>query len=311
MRTIRYISALDYLRKDKYDTHFEGMYLDLESQYFSPWNSQVHVVDTLTMLMDNGYPKLRKLDLQSCGIGDDLIEMISPALSKNESLRYFILHNHRRGERNMIGERGVAALSNAVHNSSSFEKTLGSNHTIWKIVTDTSGVLFRVCVPNLSGESRYRTAWKKHIIHLVENKGADMSPFMDLDIKLLPQFLSQIKELSSGYHHNALSAYYKIWSCKMFRDRIEMASRIGNLQAKNVRLNAKVEELEGAKERDNERNEQLEDENSQLKEQIAKLMAQNPKPRSKSKKPETVAGSIAERVKGRSNTRKRGRKEIA
>ena len=91
---------------------------------------------TVTLMLDNGYPILRKLDLQSCGIGDDLIEMISPVLSENKSLNYLTLHNHQNGARNMIGERGGAALCNAVHDISSFKKTFESNHTILKLTME-------------------------------------------------------------------------------------------------------------------------------------------------------------------------------
>ena len=87
--------------------------------------------DTVSILMDIGYPKLRTLDLLSCGIEDDLVELISPVLSKNKSLRYLYLHS------NVFGERGVLALLKAVHDTSSFEKTLASsNHTVYKITAD-------------------------------------------------------------------------------------------------------------------------------------------------------------------------------
>ena len=102
--------------------------------------------DTISVLMDNEYPKLRELDLVSCGIEDDLAELISPVLSKNRSLRYFYLNN------NVFGETGVLALLKAVHDTSSFEKTLSSNHTIWKITADGTGAptddrLFCSCMP--------------------------------------------------------------------------------------------------------------------------------------------------------------------
>mmetsp|Transcript_11895 Transcript_11895/g.22004 ORF Transcript_11895/g.22004 Transcript_11895/m.22004 type:complete len:487 (-) Transcript_11895:112-1572(-) len=280
-------------------------------------------VSTVSMLLDNGYPRLRQLDLQSCGIGDDLIEIISPVLTKNTSLRYLIMHNLRAGERNNIGKRGFAALSKAVHDSSSFEKTLASNHTVFKINVEGNfdSCLFSVCLPNYlanyTERDRYCIAWKKHINHLIDNEGADMSPFMNLDIKLIPQLLARIKRRSFvEYDKIVLNAFYKIWACKMFRERIEIASRMDNLQAKNECLNAKVEELESVHAIDTKRNEQMEDDNSKLvaeneslQGQIAKLIARNATPRSKNNKPEMGTGSIAERVRKRKNTRKRGRKD--
>ena len=111
--------------------------------------------DTVTMLMDNEYPKLRQFDLMGCGITDDFVETISPALSKNKSLRYINMRDLARGTRtdvrtaNKIGDRGVAALTKAIHDSSTFEKTLASNHTIWKINVD-GAELFPVTFPNFS-----------------------------------------------------------------------------------------------------------------------------------------------------------------
>ena len=104
----------------------------------------------------------------------------------------------------------------------------------------------------------------------------------------------------------------------MFIDRIETASQLNNLQARNERLTAKVVELESSEANEMKRNEQLVEENARLVaenerllEQIANLTIapKNAMPRPKHKKIETiVAGSIAERVKTRTNTRKRGRR---
>lgn len=130
-------------------------------------------------------------------------------------------------------------------------------------------------------------AWTKYIEYYVETEGSvDMSPFMDVSINLLPIVLS---ELGSN-KCIALNACYKLLSCKMFRERISMASQVNHLQATNN---------------------QLQDENDALKEQIAKLLALNGKSRpAKNANLTNVSGSIGERVKERNANRKRGRNII-
>lgn len=120
-----------------------------------------------------------------------------------------------------------------------------------------------------------------------------------MEIKLIPHIIARRCAFP-------MQVIYKIWSCKSFRERIDTASQITNLQTKNECLTAKMEELV----LDNKRNEQLEDENSKLvaenkrlKEVIAKMVVQNVET---NKKPES---SIAERVKTRKNV-KRTRFEV-
>lgn len=258
-------------------------------------------VKTVSMLLDNGYPNLRQLELCKCGITDEFVEAVSPALFKNKSLRYLSLlnHNHNTGDKiggilNNIGPRGVAALSKAICDCSSFKNILASNHTVRKIMFEGddswwSVIKHNVMFYNINSD---RVAWMKYIEHYIKTDSiVDMSPFMDVSINLLPNVLSK---------YLGLSASYKLWSCKMFRERISMismASQVDHLQAANDQLQAA--------------NDQLQDENDALKEQIAKLLASNGKPNStKNANLTYVSGSIGERVKERNANRKRGRNVI-
>jgi seryl-tRNA synthetase len=110
---------------------------------------------------------------------------------------------------------------------------------------------------------------------------------MDVSINLLPIVLSKLGWDKYDSECIALNACFKLWSCKMFRERISMASQVKHLQAAN---------------------EQLLDENNSLKEQIAKLLAANGKPNStKNANLTYVSASIGARVKERNAHRKRGR----
>jgi hypothetical protein len=255
--------------------------------------------NTVSMLLDNGYPNLRLLELRNCGITDEFVEAMSPALSKNKSLRCLKMHNydpnfhaaHVQGKiSNVIGPRGAAALSKAICDLSTFKNILASNHTVWKVTIDDAN-LFPVTRHNWACSNNFnpgriihpkRIAWMKYIEHYVKTDGSvDMSPFMDVSINLLPIVLSDVSYLGG------LSASFKLWSCKMFRERISMASQVKHLQAAN---------------------DQLLDENNALKEQIAKLLAANGKPKStKNTNLTFVSTSIGERVKERNANRKRGR----
>jgi len=98
-----------------------------------------------------------------------------------------------------------------------------------------------------------------------------MTPFMDLNINLIPNIISAIdRDVSETV---ALSACCKIWSCKMFRERIGMASQVKYLQARNDSLKVMVEELGCTQTSVNKKIEQLQDENATLTEQIAMLLA--------------------------------------
>jgi hypothetical protein len=154
----------------------------------------INDADTVTMLMDNEYPKLRQLDFMGCGITDDFVETISPALSKNKSLRYInmrYLRTHTDARTaNQIWDRGVAALTKAIHDSSTFEKILASNHTIWKINLDGAELFHVTC---LNCQQYHRIGWCKYIKHFVQTtEVVDMTPFMDLTINLIPNIISAI-----------------------------------------------------------------------------------------------------------------------
>ena len=131
--------------------------------------------------------------------------------------------------------QGVVALAK-VHSCSTFEKTLASIHSIYKIFYPGdvgSDHLFHLSRPNLfHGEhTKYRIAWQKYMRHFVETtEVVDMVQFMIVDIKLIPSVLSL---MDRDKEHIALIACYKIWPCKMFRERIFMTSRVTSLQARN------------------------------------------------------------------------------
>ena len=286
--------------------------------------------ETLSILLGKGHPKLYLIDLGRCGIRDDLIELVSPSLAQNKSLKFLRLHNHGVGSNsaNAIGRRGAMALINVAHNSSSFKATLASNHTIMKISIEGpyAAQVADATMINLVGQrSLPARARQKYVSHLSSNTNHDMSPFMEINIKLIPHLLAKITGARLGWrgggHRTStlnLTAMYNIWTCKMFIDRVETASQLNNLQARNECLTAKVVELESSEANEMKRNEQLVEENARLVaenkrllEQIANLTIapKNATPRPKHKNFETtVAGSIAERVKMRTNTRKRGRK---
>lgn len=82
--------------------------------------------NTVSMLLDNEYPNLRRLNLNDCGITDEFVEAMSPALSKNKSLRYLNLINdpYRLRYPNIVGPRGVTAISKAICDCSSFKNFL-------------------------------------------------------------------------------------------------------------------------------------------------------------------------------------------
>ena len=276
----------------------------------------------VSMLLNNNvYPSLRTLGLNSMGINDDIIEQFSSSLRDNRSVRYLHMCNRSYkagGSDNVIGSRGVAALCTAVHDTSSFENTLASNHIVWKISVDgiISNVLFNSTVVNYgsSGSTRnYKIAWEKHIRYFGKNDNADMTPFMEFDIELLPHLLARIRYDNQDF---VLTALYKIFSCKMFIDRLESAAIIRKLKDKNSQLITKISHLESAQVQDKKKQENLEEgnavlmtENKKLREQIAKLTIDNVSVSIKHQENDTTwSGSIAERVKRRTNNRrKRGR----
>ena len=293
------------------------------------------------MLLNNDvYPYLRELNLNSMGINDDIVEQFSSSFRDNRSLRYLHMCNNTRrtgGSDNVIGRRGVAALCKAVHDTSSFENTLSSNDTVWKISIDenidnNSNLLYETCNPNFRSRhkkdderSRYRLAWEKHVNFIAHNENADMLPFMEVEIELLPHLLARFCP-TRDIHYKwgsfalnekiGLTALYKIFSCKMFIERLESAALIRKLKAKNNQFIAKISHLEIAQVQDKKKQENLEEgnavlmaENKKLRERIAKLTIDNANQSEKHQEEEmtTWSGSIAERVKRRTNSRKRGR----
>jgi hypothetical protein len=237
--------------------------------------------DIIALLLGSGYPALRELDLDDCGINDDMIDVICPVLTSNKTLRYFYL----TGMKNVIGVRGTSALCNAVNDTSSFKKILESNHFIWKITTKNPGALWEVCYPNLCNSylGPNGIAVKKYMDHIATSESFDTSPFTETNTTLIPHIFARFNSVGRVRVRDetfVCTALYKIMSNKAVRERIETAKTLTDLQNDNAKLSAS--------------NKRLHDENTKLKQQLAELMA---KFHGSKRNEITSAGSIAERVK--------------
>ena len=255
---------------------------------------------TITFLMGKDFSMLRELNLHSCSITDDFIERISIALSKNKSLRYLHMghlydSNHFfRGKNNNIGARGEMALVKAVHDSSSFENTLRSNHTIWKIVYNGgSGEIFNACYPNyVNFGNRNITptsiALSKYASHVARSDSFDITPFTEIDARLIPRIFAKMTSGRLYYDKKiACAGIYKILRNKVVGERIATARTIHNLQSMNRQLTSS--------------NIQLNEEVANLKQKLADLMLANARQANE----QPPHDSIASRVKRkRSNSRK-------
>ena len=216
-------------------------------------------------------PKLRDFSLSNCGIDDDILEAVSPALSKNRTVRYLHLYD------DIIKNRGFIALCKAVFDPSSFKSMMDSNHHVLKIITGGGfgSNLLHLCQVNLD---LFREETKdgeliKYLHHLNESETNHVMPMLELDVKLLPNVISRVNEIDHrmGDSEMKRNAVYKILSNI---DKIQAAKKIYNLQAINKELVAS--------------NEKLNDENSDLRTQLAKL---------KTAQAITPDESIADRVK--------------
>lgn len=121
--------------------------------------------NTIAFLLGNEYPKLRYLKLISCGITDDMIEVISRGLLKSTTIEDVHL------EGNEIGDRGLALKK--VVDTSTFEACMQSNHSIYKIILS-----FDVIVCEINMFHRYKRLNEKAVIkyvkHLAKRNNADL-----------------------------------------------------------------------------------------------------------------------------------------
>lgn len=263
---------------------------------------------TIGFLLSEEFPILRELCLQSCGITDDFIETMSTALSSNRSLRYLFMGNLHdsdrsfKGENNMIRVRGEMALLKAVHDSSSFKSTLHSNHTIWKInyegISSISNKIYETCYPNLmnlnSGSpTPTTTALSKYAYHASHSDGFDMTPFTEIDAKLIPIiFAKMIAGTADNMRKNACTtAIYKILSNKAVGERIATTRTIDKLQRTNRELISS--------------NMQLNDKVANLEQQVAELMLANARRESEEPSPQESIASRVKRKRSSSRTARR------
>jgi hypothetical protein len=110
-----------------------------------------------------------------CGINNDVIEAISPALSNNRTVRY--LHFYEHG--NVIGKSGTTALCKALCDPSSFKSIMDSNHHLWKTMSGgpTENHLFQLCALNRNTRKPNEAALTKYVHHLSETETIDVMPF--------------------------------------------------------------------------------------------------------------------------------------
>ena len=289
--------------------------LNDNSLYSTAENAQA-----LSVLFDGGYPLLRQLFLGDCGIDSELIETSAPALLSNKILWQCHLVN------NPIGDRGVEAFTNAICDSTSFEKILSSNHTLGKIILGGDRITvpekklqrlsminyFRglafVESPAIRTQIIDRVACKKLFTLLSDHEDIDPSMFLYYDIGIVPLIFSKLLRMSQYplQTKELLTAFYKILKCKVFQKKLSQAKK---LQINCDALRKKEEETRMKNEQLEADNAALSEENRRLKEQIASLMTQNSTDsNTKYIEAEQNVGSIAERVKTRAKRRKRGRK---
>ena len=237
--------------------------LDLRSNML---DSTAENAMSLSVLFDGGFPRQRELCLEQCGIDSELIEKSAPALSSNRKLKYLHLYD------NPLGDKGIAALIAVICDSTSFEKILTSNHTIWKLMVGDSQSfhnesalqkrLQRLSFINFVGRRPPETgeaACRKLFAILASDDDIDPSMFLHFDIGLAP--LIFFKLMVSPYHHTEskewLTAIYKILKCKLFRQRLELSSKAERLQINHDSLKKREEETRM-------KNEQLESDNAAL-----------------------------------------------
>eukprot|EP00984_Skeletonema_dohrnii_P019320 scaffold9199_cov178-Skeletonema_dohrnii-CCMP3373.AAC.6 len=293
----------------------KNLQLENNNLYSTAENAQA-----LSVLFDGGYPLLRQLFLEDCGIDSELIETSAPALLSNKILWQCHLVN------NPIGDRGVEAFIKAVCDSTSFEKILTSNHTLGKIILGGDRItvpekkLQRLSMINYFRRLDFvessairtqiinRVACKKLFTLLSDHEDIDPSMFLYYDIGIVPLIFSKLLDRPCYplETKELLTALYKILKCKVFQKKLSQAKK---LQLNRDALRKKEEETRMKNEQLEADNAALSEENRRLKEQMASLMAQNSTDsKTNYLEAEQNVGSIAERVKTRAKRRKRGRK---
>ena len=151
---------------------------------------------------------------------------------------------------NQISNFGIDQLEKLYVDTTNFKSMLKKPSSILKIVTKESHrpVLCRFFYGD--------TVMEKYILHFNETSTtADMSPFMECEMGLLPHIIEGIfkAEMKRSCHRlsltqedaskQKLTALYVVYSSKMFRNRIEAASKVVKLQSANENLQNEVERL--------------------------------------------------------------------
>lgn len=202
---------------------------------------------------DSGCPHLYELNMGCCQIDDTFVESLCPILAQNKSLCMLSMANG--GE---IGQVSNASLVNQISKSAenhlkklfidttNFKSILKKPASIRKIVLDDSVVCkFFYC----------DTVMEKYIKHFQTSTTVDMSPFMECEVGLIPHIIAAIFNAEMEWNcrrhsltqqdvsKQKLTALYIVYSTKMFRNRIEAASSMVELQSANENLQNEVERL--------------------------------------------------------------------
>ena len=272
----------------------------------------------LSVLFDGGYPHLKELYLEECGIDSDLIEIAAPSLSSNHSLSVILLVN------NQFGDEGIQELILAICNPQSFGTILASNHTLRKVVVGyryensvpeskrkfqrlmhiNSLLLWRKGDPAHSKSKRMHyndeaACRKLFYLLAVEDEDIDPSIVFHYDVCLLPLLFHKLSCMLQNSSHpfgfgvlQELTVIYKVLRCKAFHEKLQIKINHNELRRKEEETRMRNEQLEAD-------NATLLDENRKLKEQIASMMTQNSAGIEIEQNDESIAGRVKRRAKRR------------
>ena len=152
---------------------------------------------------------------------------------------------------NQISNFGVDQLEKLYADTTNFKSMLKKPSSIWKIALN-GGHRNWSCIGRAS---HCDTVMEKYIKHFNESSIADMSPFMECEVGLLPHIIEGIFNAEMMRNcwrlglteqdacKQKLTALYIVYSSKMFRNRIEAASSMVKLQSANENLQNEVERL--------------------------------------------------------------------
>ncbi|EJK44595.1 hypothetical protein THAOC_36852 [Thalassiosira oceanica] len=144
---------------------------------------------------------------------------------------------------NHISTCALKLMGKLFVDKSNFKTIQKKPSSIYKIAVDGSELLYQQFIHICHG-----TIVEKYIQHLNEISTVDMSPFMEYEVGLIPHIISAVgnatetrRQVVTARHR--LTALYIVYSTKMFRNRIEAASSMVELQSANENLQNEVERL--------------------------------------------------------------------